>query len=113
MLDEKWTEVIEGIKKSFEIEEEYDGELENIPGATFEGIVFFMPDGKHKLVRTKRPKVLNKKTQFANRIGSEVQVEYEYSEDEFVDNVEFFIWDDIEQDWRKKDFDMWITNIRM
>ncbi|PIR94403.1 hypothetical protein COT97_01700 [Candidatus Falkowbacteria bacterium CG10_big_fil_rev_8_21_14_0_10_39_11] len=104
MLDEKWTQILEGIKTAFEVEEEYDGQVENIPGATFEGIVFFMPDGKHKLVRTKRPKVLNKKTQFSNRIGSDVQVDYEYSEDEFVDDMGFFIWNELEQDWREKEF---------
>lgn len=101
MTDDKWQEIVEKIKSDYDLEEEFQGEIENIPEATFAGVVFFSPAGKYKVTRTKRPKVIDKKTQYSNRVGGEMRVDYVYSDNEFVDDLEVHKWNDLEQDWVK------------
>lgn len=99
MKDEQWQEIVEKIKNQFEVEEEFEGDLDNLPDASFAGIVFFAPEAKLKITRTKRPVVLDKKTHFANRGGSNVKVDYIYSNDEFVDSIEVHRWNEQTQEW--------------
>jgi hypothetical protein len=99
MTDDKWSDVLAKIREDFSVEEEFDGEVENIPGATFSGIVFFTPAAKMKVTRTKRPRVIDKKTSYSNRVGGQVHVDYVYSETEFVDDLEIHQWSDAANDW--------------
>ncbi len=101
MTDDKWSDVIENIRQKFQVEEEFDGEIDNIPGATFAGIVFYVGDRKYKVTRTKRPRVVDKKSNYSNRIGGTVKVDYVYSEDHFVDDLEIHEWSELAQDWMK------------
>jgi hypothetical protein len=104
MTEEQWEETIDRIKKNFDVEEELDGDIENIPRATYQGIIFDSPHGKMKVIRNKRPKVLDKKTTYSRRAGGETSVDYVYSDDEYVDEVEVSKWDDYEQDWVKAEY---------
>ena len=48
-----------------------------------------------------RPKVLDKKTQYSNRIGSSVSVETVYSEDEVTNTFKVYKWDDNSESWQE------------
>jgi len=99
MTNEKWQETIKTIKDQFEVDEEFNGEIENFPGATFEGIVFLTPMGKMKATRTKRPKVTDKKEE------GDDKTEYILSEDEFVYDVEVHKWNEIQDNWIRTSID--------
>lgn len=46
-----------------------------------------------------KPVILDKKTSYSKRIGSETQVEYVYSEDEKTNQLIAYRWDDGQDDW--------------
>jgi hypothetical protein len=79
---ERWRDIIGNIKDNFQVEEEgkSEGEEEGDPDAEF--IIFQGPLGRMKLELKIRPVILDKKTIYSNRIGSETKVEYIYSKDE-------------------------------
>lgn len=105
MLDERWKEITDMIKGNFEVLEHEVSDLEDMPG-NIEHIVFVHPQGDMKLERTKRPKMLDKKTSYSGRAGSDVNVEYQYSDDEMVDFLQTFLWDDEKERWNKLDINM-------
>ena len=81
-------------------------QVEYHPNAKAEILIFESPLGQMKIIRTTKPRVLETKTQFSNRAGSNVSVDKVYSEDEFVNDLEIYKWDDIENDWVKADFNI-------
>lgn len=113
MLEDKWQEIKDKIGNDFEVLEHETESLEDVAngptsakapaGGEVEILIFNSPLGKMKVTRTKKPKVLDKKTFYSNRAGGAVNVEYEYSETETVDNVEVFKWDDFSDNWKKAD----------
>ncbi len=104
MLDEKWLDIISRVEEKFDILEHEKEDLMEIPG-TIEYIIFVSPLGKVKLERTVKPLVLDKKTNYSNRIGGNVSVEYVYSDTETVDKFKAYKWDDNEDDWTDIDAD--------
>lgn len=64
-----------------------------------ERIEFTGPLGKMKLERTTKPKVLDKKTLYSNRAGSDMRVEYEYSPDETVQFMKAYRWNEAGEEW--------------
>ena len=68
-------------KENFEISNEGEEEIEDIPNSKLEFIEFDGPLGKMRLEFITKPKVLDKKTLYSGRIGSDVKVDYVYSED--------------------------------
>ena len=106
MLDDKWEQVKEKIRGDFEVEEELTGSIEDIPNSSYETIIFNSPIGRIKATRYKKPKVLDKKTQFSGRLGGEVNVDYVYSEDEMVDNLEILKWNELSQNWVETDLEL-------
>ena len=100
MHEGKWEEIKEKILKSFEIldkREERDGErLEDLEIIEFKG-----PTGKMKVEWITRPKVLDQKTQYSQRIGSSVSVQIEYSEDEVTHTFKVYKWSDTDYDWEE------------
>ncbi|PIR07010.1 MAG: hypothetical protein COV55_01120 [Candidatus Komeilibacteria bacterium CG11_big_fil_rev_8_21_14_0_20_36_20] len=102
MTEERWREIKHQIKESFSIENEYSEELS--PGAV-EVVEFVGPQGKTQMRFVTKPKVLDKKTTYSNRAGSDVKVDYIYSEDENVSYLEIFIWSEDKDDWQKVDAD--------
>lgn len=89
MTDEKWEQLIGRIKDEFDVEDHktMDGKRER---EKIEEIVFNGPIGKMKVARSVRPRVLDEKTHYSNRIGGDMSVERVYSDDEFVNNIEVF-----------------------
>ena len=85
MNDERWRETVNKIKDTFEVVSERQEEFgqDDGPGSV-EIIEFRGPLGLMKLERTTQPLVLGKKTIGSRRIGSQVTVEYQYSDSEKV-----------------------------
>lgn len=64
-----------------------------------ERIEFIGPLGQMKLERTTKPKVLDKKTLYSNRAGSDMRVDYIYSPDEVVQYMKAYKWDENDEEW--------------
>lgn len=100
MIQEKWQEIKEKIKSNFEILSE-SNEKDEERREDIETIEFTGPMGKMKVEWITRPKVLDKKTQYSNRIGSSVSVNYVYSPDEVTNTFKVYQWNAVNEDWRE------------
>jgi hypothetical protein len=98
MTEERWREIKQQIKTTFGLASEYNEALD--PG-TAEVVEFISPQGKMKARFVTRPRMLDKKTSYSNRIGSGVKVDYVYSETESVSHLEIFIFSEERNDWQK------------
>ena len=100
MTEEKWQEVCTMIQEKFEVEDHAEEDLD--PG-TSEYYVFTSPLGKIKLVRTLRPKLVDRKVHTAKRIGAASEEERIYSKDEQVSFVKAYMWNEDMNDWSDMD----------
>jgi Txe/YoeB family toxin of Txe-Axe toxin-antitoxin module len=101
MTNERWENLIEMIEANFKIDEKRSEELdlgEDANGKPVKGeieiIEFQGPTGKIRLERITKPLVLEKKTQYSRRIGSQTKVSYIYSETEKVYQLKAYQWKD-------------------
>ncbi len=99
MLPEKWQEIVGNIKDNFAVEENGKEHLEAEGGADVEYIVFNGPLGRIRLEFVSKPVILDKKTKYSNRIGSETVVDYIYSADEKSHKLKAYKWDEALNDW--------------
>ena len=53
-----------------------------------------------------KPRLLDEKTTYSNRIGSNVKIDKVYSEDEVVSYLNAYRWDEVNNDWEKIDTNM-------
>ena len=104
MKDERWQEVTEKIQKVFPDHEHEEETILDGKGS-IEAFIFDGPNGRMKLERTKRPKVVGEKGLGSKRIGSDTTIEKVYSENEVVDFVTVYIWNDAQDDWVKLEDD--------
>lgn len=100
MTLEKWEEIKQKILSSFEILNQETLNNEERHEDT-EAIEFIGPSGKMKVEWITRPKVLDKKTQYSNRIGSSVSVDYVYSPDEVTHTFKVYNWNEALEDWQE------------
>ena len=99
MTPEKWEQIKGEIKDNFTVEENEKEHLEEQGGIDIEYIIFQGPLGKMKLEFVAKPVILDKKTNYSLRIGSESKVEYIYSETEKSYHLFAFKWNEEEQEW--------------
>lgn len=99
MMPEKWQSLIGNIKDNFKIEEEGKFRDEDEGGADIEFIVFAGPLGRMRLEFVSKPVIMDKKTTYSKRIGSETQVDYVYSETEKTHVLIVYKWEDDKNDW--------------
>jgi hypothetical protein len=107
--EEKWQELVEKCKSKFsQVRLEKQAALESLINQEF--LYFSLPSSPRfageagqdiKLIWSKRPKVLDKKTHYSNRAGGDVQVDYQYSPDEFTYHLEAEV--DQNGNWVKMD----------
>ena len=102
MHQRKWEDLLDKIEKMFGFIEH---RIEDYPERrmTFETAVFDGASGRIKLERTVKPVVLDAKTTYSKRIGSEAVTDYILSDDEYVDTVQFFKWDGLAREWKQID----------
>lgn len=94
----RWQELKGEIKDKFLVEAEGQEELAEGRGAK-EFIVFTSPLDKLKLEFSRRPKVIDKKITYSNRIGSEVLVDYIYSDTEKIEQLLVYRWSEADKVW--------------
>lgn len=87
------------IKDNFSVEEHGREHFDESGGADIEHIIFTGPLGRMKLEFISKPVVLDKKTIYSRRIGSETKVEYVYSQDEKSQKLKAYKWDSAENVW--------------
>lgn len=104
MTNDKWTEILDKIEKSFQVEEHDTYDLdESLGGGKAEYIIFTGPQGKIKLVREQKPKMIGRKVISSHRIGGASHEEFQYSDSEMIDKISAYSWDDQNQDWQSID----------
>jgi hypothetical protein len=106
MMPEKWENIKGSIKDKFKVEDSGKEHIEDEGGADIEYIVFNGPLGKIRLEHISKPIVLDKKTVFSRRIGSETAVDYVYSEDEKSHKLIAYKWDENNDEWEEIDSGM-------
>jgi hypothetical protein len=106
MTEEKWENIKGRIKDSFEVEDEGREHSDEYGGVDTEFIIFAGPLGRMKLEFITKPVVLDKKTNYSNRIGSETKVNYVYSESEKTNRLVAYKWEEGQDDWVEIDGSM-------
>lgn len=101
MTDEKWLDAVATVKEKFTVLEEGREDIDDIPRAFFEFIVFETPQGKMRIERTTTPVVLDKKTIYSKLAGAASKVQYQYSETEMAHKLRAYRWVDARQDWEE------------
>ncbi len=103
MTRDKWQTIIGNIKDNFEVIENAKEYIDEEGGIDIEYIIFKGPLGKIRLEFIEKPVVLDKKTTYSRRIGSETKVDYVYSEHEKASQMSAYKWDDAQDDWIEMD----------
>jgi hypothetical protein len=99
MNQERW-EIIKGnILDKFDVEDKGSEHIDDEGGIDIEYIVFGSPMGRMRLEFVVKPQVMDKKTTYSNRIGSETKVDYVYSETEKSEQLIAYKWDDDSGEW--------------
>lgn len=106
MNPNKWEEIIYQIEEKFGLNdrriedfvvaEKFNGE--KIMGQK-EIIEFKGPMGKMRLEKVSQPKVLDKRVLTSRRIGGKAAVDYIYSQEEKVEYIKIYKWDENNQQW--------------
>lgn len=98
MTNEKWQSILGNIKDNFKVEEEGKKHEDEMGGINTEYIIFQGPLGRMKLELIMKPVILDKKTTYSRRIGSETQVDYIYGEEKTC-KLKAHKWDEAADDW--------------
>ncbi len=106
MTKERWKEIIGNIKDNFGILEQGEEHIEDEGGVDIEFVEFNGPLGRMRLEFIEKPLVLDKKTIYSRRIGSETKVDYVYSDTEKSQKMSAYKWDDEQNDWMEIDGEM-------
>lgn len=103
MTPERWKDIVGNIKDNFTIEEEGNEHIDEEGGIDIEYIVFNGPLGLMRLEFITKPVILDKKTTYSKRIGSETKVDYLYSKDEKSHSLLAYKWDESQDSWMEID----------
>ncbi|MFW0837727.1 MAG: hypothetical protein ACKKL5_01880 [Candidatus Komeilibacteria bacterium] len=106
MQPDKWAEIKNKINSSFEVVENNTEENKE-QRETIETVVFKGPAGKIRLAYRTHPRVLDKKTTYSNRIGSDVKVDYILSDTEYAHELTAWQWDEAQEEWVAMDASTW------
>lgn len=101
MTPEKWQKIVDNAKDKFNISNEDSIHLEEEGGIDIKFIEFEGPLGRMRLEYIVKPVILDKKTIYTRRIGSETKVDYIYSENEKSHQLIVYKWNDREEDWEE------------
>jgi len=103
MTPEKWQNILGNIKDNFEYENESKEHLDEEGGIDIESIEFKSPMGRIRLEYVTKPIVLEKKTTYSKRIGSDTKIDYVYSPDEKTCRLIAYKWNEESKDWEEMD----------
>ncbi len=105
MQEEKWKNILGNVKDNFEVEDYGEMHLDDEGGVDIEYVVFQGPLGKMRLEYISKPVILDKKTTYSRRVGSETKVDYVYSENERSAKMIAYKWNNDQDDWVEMDAD--------
>ena len=113
MHRDKWIDTIGLIKDRFDVVNENDTKEEigeDVDGKTvferIEYIEFNGPLGKMKLELSTRPIVVEKKTNYSRRFGSDTDVKYVFSNSENTSRFSAYKFDENTEEWEEISGDM-------
>lgn len=98
-MPEKWESIKGNIKDNFSVLDEGNEHLDDEGGIDVEYLVFEGPLGKIRLEFIIQPVVMDKKTTYSKRIGSETAVEYVYSDSEKSYKLIAYKWNKDQDEW--------------
>lgn len=103
MTRDKWLNIIDRVEGKFGIDKDYKEALgDEVPGEKH--IVEFKgPLGKIKLEFVEKARLKDVKTLYSDRIGSGVRVNRVYDEEEQVNYMNAYSWDEIKGEWERMD----------
>lgn len=99
MTPEKWQNIMGNIEDNFEVSEKGDEHLDEQGGVDVEFVEFIGPLGKMKLEFITKPVLLDKKTTYSHRAGSDTGVEYVYNQEEKTHKLMAYKWDEDNELW--------------
>lgn len=100
---DRWQQIVEMVKSSFDVEESGITNNEERGGTETEFIIFNGPLGRIKLEFATHPALMNTKTKYTKRIGADIVIENVYSPTDTVSNLVVWKWDDDSDDWKAFD----------
>lgn len=101
MTRDKWEEIIGNVKENLEV---LDEGLDEEGSKKIEWIEFVGPKGKSRLEWIEKPRVVGVKTLYSRRAGTSAgKVEQEESENEKVNFIRAYKWDEVNGDWEEID----------
>ncbi len=103
MTLDRWQEIIGNIKDNFDVLNSGSEHLEDDGGVDVDYIVFSTEQGKFRLELVSKPVVLDKKTTYSKRIGSETKVDYVYSDSERANKMLAYRFNLDLNDWEEMD----------
>jgi len=106
MTKEKWQSILGNIKDNFKVEDQGSEHVDDEGGVDIEFVIFNGPLGRMRLEFISKPVVLDKKTTYSKRIGSETKVDYVYSDSERVENMTAYKWSDDDEEWVEMESNM-------
>jgi len=106
MTNEKWQQIKGNVLDNFEVEERGEEHIDDEGGVDIEFLVFSSPLGRIRLEYVSKPVVLDKKTTYSKRIGSETKVDYVYSETERQEQMTAYKWSEVSNEWEEMDAGM-------
>ena len=101
MQEDKWKSTVGRIKDAFEVLNEGSEHIDDEGGVDIEYIEFIGPMGKMRLEFITKPVILDKKTSYSRRIGSDTNVEYVYSETEKSSKLDVYKLDEDSGEWEE------------
>ncbi len=103
MTEDRWKETRGKIKDNFKFLDEGAEHIDDEGGIDIEFIEFSGPMGKMRLEYVTKPMILDRKTTYSRRIGSDVDIKYIYSEDEKSHILIVYKWDESNDSWNEMD----------
>jgi len=99
--DERWYDLIDRIETQFEILQNTETALDTGPGKRHV-VEFKSPLGRMRIERETRPVVLERKTHYSKRAGTQATEEFVYSDTEFSQRVSLYRF--VDGVWQEEDY---------
>ena len=101
MTRDKWLNIVDMVEAKFGIHKDYKEPLDDdVPGEKHV-IEFNGPMGKIKLEWVEKARLKDTKTLYSDRIGSGVKINKVYDEEERVNYMNAYKWDEIKEEWER------------
>jgi len=101
MTNEKWQKILGNVLDSFTVEEHEKEHIDEQGGVDIEYVIFQGPLGRMRLEFEEKPVILDKKTTYSRRAGSDTAIDYVYSDTEKSQKMRAYKWDQEQEEWEE------------